>query len=92
MAVNNTQFGAVLSQITLSLADNTRLAGPINLRLGLYLGGPVSYGASSMSLMGQTAELTLYPSGPQLLYANLIQPVQLLVLLNRRLMVPMVNC
>ena len=82
---NNTLFGAVLSQLALPLADNSaasfgQVSGPVHLRLGVYLVGQWSSmnNNAPLSLVGQTAEITLFPSGPQTLYANLLQPVQLL--------------
>ena len=79
-AFDNTLFGAVLSQIAVPLDDNTNAGGAIHLRLGVYTVGQVVADTSNslMSLVGQTADITLFPSGPQTLYADLLQPVQLL--------------
>ena len=80
MAFNNSLFGAVLTQLTFPLPDNSRLSGPYHLRMGVFLVGPPALLNSdiSMSLLGQTDEITVFPGGPQVVYANLLQSVQLL--------------
>jgi len=82
-AFNNTLFGAQLTQLALPLGNNNgpyTISGPVHLRLGLYTVGAYSAasGSSLMALVGQTDEITLFPSGPQVLYANLLSPVQLI--------------
>ena len=74
-AANHSTLGSQLTQMTLALGDNSALAAPVLLRLGVYsLSAGVGSGVQG-TLVGQTGELVLYPSGPQLLVANLLQPV-----------------
>ena len=75
-AFNNTAFGAALTQMSLALGINTGLTSPAHLTMGVYSLATAS--GNVMTLVGQTDEITLYPSGPQTLYANLLQPVRLL--------------
>ena len=77
---NSGLFGAVLQQVTLPLGDNSLMSGPYTLRIGVYqLGAAIdSYNDWGLSLLAQTDSVTVYPSAPQVLYANLLQPVQLL--------------
>ena len=74
-AYNATAIGATITQLSLALADNSALSSPTLLRLGLY---SLSAGTTtSASLVGQTAEITLFPSGAGMLYANLLTPTVL---------------
>ena len=75
-AFNDTSFGATLSQLSIALGDNSGSGKPIHLRMGVYSVAP-STGATPMTLLAQTDEITLYPSGPQTMYGNLLQPAQL---------------
>ena len=77
----NAVFGTQLTQMSLALGDNTGLSGPVHLRLGVYAmdenaGSGAEYAAAT--LVAQTDELTLYPSSPQTLYADLLVPVLLI--------------
>jgi hypothetical protein len=77
----NTQFGAVLTQVAMNLLDNSGLPGPVYLRLAIYLfqiAEKKTMGFNEATLIGQTDEITLYPSGDQILYANLMESVSLL--------------
>ena len=77
----NTQFGAVLSQVAVNLLDNSLLPEPVYLRIGIYLmqiAEKKSLSFNEATLLGQTDEITLYPSKDQILYANLMKPVSLL--------------
>ena len=76
----NTAFGATLYQLRMSLLDNSGLPGPVYLRLGIYLFQEAevrTMGFNEAALLGQTDEITLYPSKDQVLYANLQTPVVL---------------
>ena len=75
-AYNATAIGATITQLSLALADNSALSSPTLLRLGLY-SLPSAGSTTSASLVGQTAEITLFPSGAGLLYANLLAPTVL---------------
>ena len=79
-AFNNSLFGATISQLSMQLGDNTANTFPTHLRMGVYTVGAAVAGSTqvSMSLVAQTDELTVYPSGAQLLTANLQQPLKLL--------------
>ena len=77
----NTAFGAVLTQLQVNLLDNSLLPTPVYFRLALYLFQTAEKkinGYNEATLIGQTDEITLYPSKDQILYANLMQPVTLL--------------
>ena len=69
---NVTQFGVTLYQLQVGLLDNSNLGNAAHLRLGLYL-----YSSNSYVLIAQTAEITIYPSGPQVVVGNLPTPVAL---------------
>jgi len=69
---SDADHGGVISQLQLALGDNSALTYPVHLRLGLY-----ALQGSSASLLAQTDEITLYPSGPQMLYANLLNAERL---------------
>ena len=73
---NNSISGATISQLSLTLGDNSALSTPTSLRLGLY-SVSASGSTASVTLVGNTAEITLYPSGPQTLYAALLTPTTL---------------
>ena len=78
---SNVKFGAVMRQLAVGLLDNSRLYGPVRLRLGLYLFQSSQASSNYFNeavLLGQTDEITLYPSKAQVLYADLLSPVQLL--------------
>ena len=67
---NNSNLGGTISQLSLALLDNSALTQPAHLRLGLYALSS-SDGFLSAALLAQTPEVTLFPSGPQTLYASL---------------------
>jgi len=69
---SDADHGGVISQLQLALGDNSALTYPVHLRMGLY-----ALQGSSASLLAQTDEITLYPSGPQMLYANLLNAERL---------------
>ena len=77
----NTAFGSVLSQVQMNLLDNSGLPGPVYFRIAIYLfqiAEKKSTGYNEATRLGQTDEITLYPSKDQILYANLMSPVSLL--------------
>jgi hypothetical protein len=72
----NSQWGVVITQLSLGLTDNSELiyyGGATHLRLGLFS----VQADASLLLVGQTDEITLYPSSDEVLYANLLSPVLL---------------
>ena len=77
MPLNNTAIGGVLSQLSLGLGDNSASLLPVHLRLGLYLLSQTG-NSKQATLIGQTDQITLWPSPAQVLYANLLTPVSLL--------------
>ena len=76
-AFPNSIWGAQVTQLSLALGDNSGAAGPVHLRMGIYAMGGSGVSLTA-SLLGQTDEVTVYPSGAQTLYANLLTPVQML--------------
>ena len=77
-AVNSSGLnGASLSQLSLALGDNTGLTQPVHLILGVYSFQVQSASTAGGVLAAQTAEITLYPSPPQTLYASLLLPLTL---------------
>ena len=80
LSINTTGLnGATLSQLSLALGDNSRMAGPVQLTLGVYTYQlqPSSSPVTGL-LVAQTAEITVYPSSAQTLYASLLYPVTLM--------------
>ena len=72
-------FGTVLYQMAIQLGDNRALYAPARFRLAVYLLQEAEKkitGFNEASLIAQTDEITLYPSAPQMLYANLPQTRQ----------------
>ena len=73
-------FGVVLSQMAVHVYDSNSLQVPAHLRLAIYLYQEAQNSSQAFdlaALVAQTDEITLYPSGEQTLYANLLQPVVL---------------
>ena len=73
----NTAFGAVLSQLQMSVLDNSLLPGPVYFRMALYLfqvAEKRSTGFNEATLLGQTDEVTLYPSKDQIIYRQPHEP------------------
>ena len=73
-------FGTILYQMAIELGDNRGLLAPARFRLAVYLLQEAEKkitGFNEASLIAQTDEITLYPSAPQMLYANLLKPVML---------------
>ena len=73
-------FGTVLHQLSLQLGDNRVLFAPTRFRLVVYLLQEAEKkinGFNEASMIAQTDELTLYPSAPQTVYADLLRPVLL---------------
>ena len=74
-------FGVQIYQMAISLGDNSYGYGlfhPVHMRLAIYLYQEAENNTESFdlaTLVAQTDEITLYPSGGQILYANLLQPV-----------------
>ena len=75
---NQSAFGAVVYQLSLGLLDNSQLATVAHVRLGIFIATGTASG-STMQLLGQTDEVTLFPSTDQVLYVNLQTPVVLQV-------------
>ena len=76
----NRHFGANITQLAVAVLDNSGLPGPVYFRLGLYLFQEPQrniFGFNEAALLGQSDEITLYPSKDQVIYANLLQPVTL---------------
>ena len=69
---NATQYGVTLYQVQLGLLDNSALPQPAHLRFGVY-----SVSGTAYTLLGSSAEVTVYPSVDQVVYANLVTPVTL---------------
>ena len=73
---NQVAVTATIYQLSLGLLDNSQLATVAHVRLGLFVAGGATSG-STLTLLGQTEEIVLYPSSDQVLYANLQTPVTL---------------
>ena len=76
LLINGSDYGALISQLQLGLQDNSQLTTPAHLRLGVYLltGDPFS---PTGQLLAQSSEVTVFASGPAILYVNLPTPLAL---------------
>ena len=75
---NNSVLGGVILQLALAVGDNSAALTPIHLRLGLFAIATTD-GFRGASLVVQTAEITLYPSGPGTVYGSLPSPYTILL-------------